>query len=282
MKQSEDSKFIPMTSVSGGKGREACPDVFYYTNQIVNLVMIGAPGSNSWVLIDAGMPASGADILELAEERFGAGAKPSAIVLTHGHFDHVGSIVDLLKAWKVPVYAHPLELPYLTGAQGYPEPDTSVEGGLLAKISFLYPHEAIDISEAVQPLPADGSVPGLPGWKWVHTPGHSPGHVSFFRESDRTLISGDAFITVRQDSLYKVLIQKEEINGPPRYLTTDWAAAWESVRRLEALRPQVVVPGHGTAMKGEELRTGLKKLVDEFDTLAIPEHGKFVENKDDV
>ncbi|AEI51816.1 MBL fold metallo-hydrolase [Runella slithyformis] len=282
MKQSEDSKFIPMTSVSGGKGREVCPDVFYYTNQIVNLIMVGTPGSDAWVLIDAGMPASGAEILAVVEERFGRGVQPSAILLTHGHFDHVGSIVDLLKTWKVPVWAHPLELPYLTGMEAYPEPDTSVEGGLLAKISFLYPHEPIDIREAVQPLPADGSVPGLPGWKWIHTPGHSPGHVSFFRESDRTLLSGDAFITVRQDSLYKVLIQKEEVNGPPRYLTTDWTAAWTSVRTLEALRPEVVVPGHGTAMKGEELRTGLQKLVNEFDTLAIPEYGKFVESKDDI
>jgi glyoxylase-like metal-dependent hydrolase (beta-lactamase superfamily II) len=88
--------------------------------------------------------------------------------------------------------------------------------------------------------------------------------VSFFRESDRTLIAGDAFVTVRTDSFYKVIIQKEEINGPPRYFTTDWDAAFESVKKLEALKPEIAITGHGPAMEGEELRSGLKELVDDF------------------
>jgi glyoxylase-like metal-dependent hydrolase (beta-lactamase superfamily II) len=282
MKQSRDHKSIPMTSVSAGKGREVKHDVYYYTNQIVNVIMIGDPQQGEWVLVDAGMPNSGEELLSAAEDRFGVNKAPSAILLTHGHFDHVGSIVDLIAHWKVPVYAHPLEMPYLTGEKSYPEPDTSVEGGMLAKLAFLYPHEPISIKEAIHTLPADGSVPGLPDWQWIHTPGHSPGQVAFFRKSDQTLISGDAFITVRQDSLYRVLIQKEEINGPPRYLTTDWPAAWESVKKLEALQPKSVVPGHGTAMKGKDLSNGLKKLVQEFDTLAIPEYGKFVKGHSDV
>jgi glyoxylase-like metal-dependent hydrolase (beta-lactamase superfamily II) len=149
---------------------------------------------------------------------------------------------------------------------------------MLAKISSIYPNEPINIEGSVSALPVDGSVPGLPGWEWIHTPGHSPGHVSFFRRSDRTLLSGDAFITVKQDSMYKVLTQQKEVAGPPVYLTTDWDAAWESVRRLEALNPSLVIPGHGTAMEGEELTAGLHKLVHEFDTLAIPDHGRFVHN----
>ena len=159
----------------------------------------------------------------------------------------------------------------------YPEPDATVEGGLLAKLAFIYPHKATNIKEALLPLPENGSVPALPGWRWIHTPGHSPGHVSFFRDSDKTLIAGDAFITVRQDSLYQVLLQKEEINGPPRYLTTDWTAAWESVKNLELLQPSLVIPGHGNAMKGEVLHDGLKRLVEDFDRLAIPDHGKYVD-----
>ena len=267
-----------MTSVSSGKGREVRSDVFYYTNQIVNFVMIGAPGSKDWVLVDAGMPKSGPEIRKVAEERFGVNNRPSAIILTHGHFDHVGGIVDLLLEWNVPVYIHEIEMPYVTGRKAYPEPDTSVEGGMLAKISSIYPNEPINIEESVNVLPADGSVPGLTGWDWIHTPGHSPGHVALFRRSDHTLISGDAFITVRQDSMYKVLTQQKEVNGPPRYLTTDWNAAWESVKKLEALNPAVVIPGHGSAMEGEELTTGLHRLVQEFDKLAIPNHGKFVHN----
>ena len=281
MEQSSDDKFIPMTSVSSRKGRELRPDVYYYTNQIVNIIMVGDPAQGDWILIDAGMPGSGSKILKEAAERFPANSRPKAILLTHGHFDHVGGIVKIIEEWKVPVYAHPLEFPFLTGLRAYPEPDTSVEGGLLAKISSIYPHQPIDIGAVLQPLPEDGSVPGLASWRWLHTPGHSPGHVSFFRETDRTLIAGDAFVTVRSDSMYKVLLQKKEVNGPPRYLTTDWISARESVEKLAALQPQFAVTGHGSAMEGDELKQGLEKLVREFDTMAVPDYGRFVSDKKD-
>ena len=45
--------------------------------------------------------------------------------------------------------------------------------------------------------PSDGSIPNMPGWQWIHTPGHSPGHISLFREKDRSLIAGDAFVAVK-------------------------------------------------------------------------------------
>ena len=111
MKQRDDNKIIPMTSISSGKGREVGEDIFYYTNQIVIIVFIGKPGRGKWVLIDAGMPKSGSEIIEAAEERYGKGSRPEAILLTHGHFDHVGGIVELINKWHVPVYAHPLEFP---------------------------------------------------------------------------------------------------------------------------------------------------------------------------
>lgn len=275
MHQSRDNKYIPMTSVSGGKGRQVAKDVYYYTTQIANLVFIGSPGTSDWIMVDAGMPKHARDIREEAADRFGE-VPPSAIVLTHGHFDHVGSIVDLIYEWNIPVYAHPLEFPFLTGQMSYPKPDTSVEGGLLAKLAFMYPIEPIDITPVLKPLPQDGSVPVLNGWKWIHTPGHSPGHVSLFRECDGMLIAGDAFVTVRQDALYEVLIQKEEVNGPPRYLTTDWQEAWNSVKALQALNPLTAITGHGTAMEGDDLHIGLRRLVNEFDTLAIPKYGKYV------
>lgn len=278
MEQSKDSKMIPMTSVDSGKVREVRSDVAYYTNQIVNLIMIGEPGGN-WVLVDAGMPKSDDEIFKVAEERYGINKAPSAIILTHGHFDHVGSIVPLLKKWNFPVYAHPMEFPFLTGEQAYPEPDTSVEGGILAKISSLYPVKPITIREALHALPMDGIVPGLSEWKWIHVPGHSPGQVALFREKDRLLISADAFVTVKQDSMYRVLVQKKEVCGPPVYLTTDWDAAYESAKRLAALNPETVIPGHGTAMQGEELREGLKNLIRNWNEVAVPEHGKWVKQE---
>lgn len=275
MEQSKDDKLIPMTSVDSGKLTEVAPDVAYYTNQIVNLVMIGHPGDD-WVLIDAGMPKSGKEIIKAAEDRFGTDNKPSAIILTHGHFDHVGSIVALLDKWNVPVYAHPLEYPYLTGQQAYPDPDTSVEGGLLAKISSYYPIEPVNIKEALKPLPPDGSVPFLPDWKWLHVPGHTPGQIALFRVKDPLLVAADAFVSVRQDSMYRVLVQKKEVCGPPVYLTTDWDAAYQSVRKLAEHNPNIVITGHGQFMQGEDLKAGLENLVINWKEVAVPEHGKWV------
>ncbi|MBE8722509.1 MBL fold metallo-hydrolase [Sphingobacterium sp. Ka21] len=265
-----------MTSFHSNTGKEVRDDLYYYTNQIVNIIMIGDPTTSNWVLVDTGMPKCGDEILSLAYDRFGVGHEPSAIILTHGHFDHVGNVVHLLEHWDVPVFAHTLELSYLTGSKDYPEPDSSVEGGLLAKISSMYPHESIDIGEKLLPLPPDGTIPFLHEWKWIPTPGHSPGQIALFRERDRSLISGDAFITVRQDSFYKVLIQETEVNGPPRYLTTDWKRAYDSIVRLRELDPQLVIPGHGQMLEGIKLTTGLDNLINNFDELAKPDHGRFI------
>lgn len=276
MNYGSDYKYIPTTSITSGTGIAVLPDLYNYTVQIVNIQLVGEPGSNDFVLIDAGMPNSAHKIIDVVENRFGTSNPPKAIILTHGHFDHVGAIIELVKYWDIPVYAHELEMPYLTGQKEYPEPDSTVEGGLIAKISPYFPNEPIDLGSHIDVLPPDGEVPYLSNFEWIHTPGHAPGHISLFRENDRALIAGDAFTTVKQDSLYKVMTQEQEINGPPRYLTTDWKAAKKSVGKLAALRPSVAVTGHGLPMSGELLSDSLQKLVIEFDEIAKPDYGKYL------
>lgn len=280
MHDTMNDQFLPMFSLASGIGIQVLPDLFSYTNQIVNLCCVGNPeGEEGWVLVDTGMPESANRIIEMVEEHFGENSKPKAIILTHGHFDHVGAAVDIVAKWGVQVYAHEAELPYVTGKLSYPEPDGSVEGGLVAKMSPLFPNEPINLGNHVEPLPSDGTIPHMNGWKWIHTPGHSPGHVSLFRENDRALIVGDAFVTVKQESLYKVMTQDLEFSGPPRYLTTDWDAAKASVEKLHALQPTVAVTGHGQPVSGQLLSEGLDRLVREFDQIAIPDYGRFVNRK---
>lgn len=277
MNDSMKGQFLPMFSLTGGTGIEVIPGIYCYTNQIVNVVCVDTDKElNEWVLIDAGMPESFEDILAMVEKRYGDGSKPEAIILTHGHFDHVGAVVDLVEKWNVKVYAHERELPFLTGQQSYPEPDGSVEGGLVAKMSPMFPVQPVDLGDHVEAIHQDGSVPYMDDWRWIHTPGHSPGHISLFRESDRTLIAGDAFVTVEQESLYKVITQTKEINGPPRYLTTDWIKAKASVQNLADLKPNVAITGHGHPMGGKELEDGLSKLADAFDDIAVPDYGRYV------
>ncbi|WP_261301993.1 MBL fold metallo-hydrolase [Paenibacillus andongensis] len=270
--------YIPLTTLSSGEGKEIAIDVYGYCIQIVNVCFIGNPTSRDkeWVLVDAGMPQSADEIIRVAEERFGAHRKPTAIILTHGHFDHVGGIESLLEYWDVPVYAHELEIPYLTGKSNYPKGDSTVDGGLVSELSPLFPNHGIDIGNHVHPLPANGIIPGLSGWQWIHTPGHTPGHISLFRAKDGSLIAGDAFVTVKQESLYKLFTQEQEISGPPKYFTTDWQAAGDSVRKLRDLHPSLAITGHGKPMSGEELSRELGRLAEDFEALAVPKEGRFV------
>ena len=123
------------------------------------------------------------------------GVAAQAIILTHGHFDHVGSVEALAEEWDCPVYAHPLEQAYLDGTASYPPADPWVGGGLVALLSPLFPRSPTNRAPRLRLLPEDGSVPGMPGWQWIYTPGHTPEHVSLWREQDRTLLAGDAVIT---------------------------------------------------------------------------------------
>lgn len=254
------------------------PGIWALRNVFVNLFFVRQDAHDGpWVLIDAGLPGAAGKIRREAEALFGAGARPEAILMTHGHFDHAGALESLAEHWDVPVYAHTLELPYLTGRSSYPPPDPTVGGGAMAWLSGLYPKHPYDVGSRARELPEDGSVPHLPGWRWVFTPGHTPGHVSFFREADRVLIAGDAFVTTQQESALAVLEQRQAVHGPPRYFTCDWESARRSVERLARLEPQVAATGHGIAMRGPTLMRELTELSQRFRELAVPARGRYVD-----
>lgn len=259
--------------------REIAPDLAYLRTIMVNVVLFGEPGAGDrhWVLVDTGVFGGESSIKSAAAARFASDARPAAIILTHGHFDHVGALEDLAEEWDVPVYAHLLEHPYLNGQAAYPDGDPSVGGGLMASLSGLLPTKPVDVSGRLKVLPGDGSVPFMPGWQWIHTPGHSPGHVSLWRVADRTLIAGDAFVTTKPESAYATAMQTAELHGPPRYFTIDWLKSKTSVEALAALKPDLVVTGHGRAMQGANMTDALELLARDFDQVAVPADGKYVD-----
>jgi len=267
----EDSDLAPTTETGSGISA-ILPDLAFRRMSIVNVIFYGDPATDAdWVLIDTGLPTSRQAIIEAAEHRFGVMRPPSAILLTHGHFDHVGSLEALARHWNVPVYAHWLEFPYLNGQASYPPADPLVGGGAMALLSPLYPRSPVNVEQRLQPLPQDRSVPFMPGWTWLHTPGHAPGHVSLWRAADRCLIAGDAIVTTGQESVYEVMTQRPEMHGPPRYLTPDWDEAQRSVVQLAELKPELIITGHGQPVRGANMRARLQQLADNLKEIAVPE-----------
>lgn len=258
--------------------RRVAANLYGLRTAMVNAFFYGDPADPSeWMLIDGGMPGFSGAVISAAERLFGKNNPPSGIILTHGHFDHIGAVGPILRRWPdVPIFAHPLELPFLNGEQDYLPPDPSVGQGVFSLLSPLFPRHSRNYGATLYPLPADGSVPGMPEWQWVHTPGHTPGHISLFRERDRTIIAGDAFTTVRQESFWAVLRQRVEFRPPPAYFTTDWAASCMSIERLADLSPFNAVTGHGRVLAGPVVAPELQRLVDDFGERGVPKNGRYV------
>lgn len=238
--------------------QEIARGVAVFPTLIANAFLVG--DAASWVLVDACTPGHAGGIRRAAERRFGPGARPRAIILTHGHFDHAGSAGPLADLWRVPIYAHARELPFLTGQAHYPPFDYS-EPGFFTRLARVFPTSTVDLGDRVRAF-APGPVPGLESWQMIDTPGHTPGHVSFFRQEDAVLLAGDAVTTMDLDSMIGTLTKRRQVCRPPVPATSDWRAARESVRLLSRLRPDVIAAGHGAPMRGAAAE--LQSLADSF------------------
>jgi glyoxylase-like metal-dependent hydrolase (beta-lactamase superfamily II) len=237
----------------------------------VYFVETGTPGE--WVLLDTGLPGSHREIQAAAAELFGPGAKPQAILLTHGHLDHMGSAKELAQQWGVPVVAHPLELPYLTGRALYPPADPTV-GGSLAFMSRFFPTQLPNLEGLVEALPLDDEhPPHLVQWRWLHVPGHAPGQIALFRLADRTLLGADAFATTNHESVPAVLLGLPEISVAGAPFNYDWAQCRRSVETLADLEPRAIGCGHGPIITGPEATAGLRRLADHYQ---LPTQGRYL------
>ena len=268
------------TGIKSGPCREIAPGVYFlevgggFSRSNVYFVRSGT----SWILIDAASEKYGQLIRRAAESVFGAGTRPTAILLTHDHPDHAGSARELAQMWKCPVYVHPDDLPLATigdmaTVKKYASP---LDHWIVLPILHLMPRrraEAIiaksNLKGIVQSLDPDGGVPGLPDWKCIPAPGHTPGHIAFFRSSDRVLITGDAVLTVDLNSICGILSwvfhwKKQRVSGPPLYSTWRKQTAKESVIVLAGLESHVLAPGHGFPVTGNGIAQNLHTLADRF------------------
>lgn len=177
--------------------------------------------------------------------------------------------------WQnVPVYAHPLELPYLNDGRRYPPGDPTVGGAMAQMSRFMDTARSTPTPAKVMPLPEEaGPFDLMPGWELRPTPGHTPGHVSFWNAATRTLIAGDAVVTLDQNSPFAVIAQSPTISPPPPYATYNWNHARQSARALAELEPYYLCTGHGLPMQGLSIADDLKAFVKDFPT---PSRGRYV------
>lgn len=233
---------------------------------------------SSWVLIDTASINCSRLIIKAAESLFGKNARPTSILITHDHPDHAGSVLELARIWKCPVYLHPGDMQLATHAsmetfQQYANP---LDRWVVLPIMRAMPRrrfEAMISNSSLKDIVAEfeptAAPPGLPDWKCIPTPGHTPGHVAFFRANDRVLITGDAVVTVQLNSIWGMLqwslyIKRQRVFGPPWYSTWNKPMAKESVVRLAELQPEVLASGHGMPMTGDRVIKQLKVLAKRY------------------
>jgi glyoxylase-like metal-dependent hydrolase (beta-lactamase superfamily II) len=249
---------------------EIGPDVFCLgpwgrTQTNVYLVRTGS----SWILIDAGWAQDAERIRSAVRSVLGAEAAPSAILLTHVHPDHAGSARHLVAEWGCPIFVHPAEIPIATGdfaaMTRYAGPmDRWLILPLMRAIGRRRREailEAGSLAGIAGPLGRDGSIPGIDDWHWVHTPGHTPGHVAYVRDRDRVVISGDALLTLRVNAVAGLLWGSQGLSAPPWYTTWDRDASRVSIRSIADLEPSVLAGGHGRPLAGPGTAAAVREFV---------------------
>ncbi|HFK1514722.1 TPA: MBL fold metallo-hydrolase [Bacillus cereus] len=178
------------------------------------------------VLIDTGFPGQFEDI-HVEMKRVGVSVdKLKVVILTHQDIDHIGSLPDLLESGvsDIKVYAHELDKRYIEGDLPLLK-DVHVENPPKGKVSDT----VIDGQE----LPYCGGILIL------HTPGHTPGHISLYLKQSKTLIAGD--------SMYSVNGKLGGIHAPT---TLNIMEAQQSLKKYLNLDIESVVCYHGGLSKG--------------------------------
>ena len=218
--------------------KQLAPDVWQLRGfrDAINVYMIGE------VLIDAATRLARRRVLGEIESR-----PLSLLALTHCHPDHQGVAKAVCEARGVPLACHADDVDAMEGRV----PVQRAGGGnpLNRLISWAWegpPHEVGRILN-------EGDE--VAGFRVVHAPGHSPGEVIYFRDSDRVAICGDVINNV------DFLTGRVRVGEPPGIFTLDPAQNRDSIRKLAALEPSLICPGHGPPFRDlAELQALVAKL----------------------
>lgn len=229
--------------------REVADGVFFSTGCGSNWILLRE--DDELTLVDAGYPGDAPQVADDVRRLVGSPSKIRAVLVTHAHVDHIGTLPGLLRHWDVPVLAHADEIPALHGEVH----DQAGARDVLANLSA--PHMARWILTVLRaggmshvavpsasPLPLGGplDLPGRP--EPVPAPGHSLGHAAFLLRDAEILLTGDALITGHRLSV---------VDGPqmlPEFFASDPQAALDGLDALADLPADLILPGHGDPWQG--------------------------------
>jgi glyoxylase-like metal-dependent hydrolase (beta-lactamase superfamily II) len=182
------------------------------------------------VLVDAGGRRSARTILRQL-----GGHRIAAHALTHAHPDHQGSSAELCEK---------LEVPYWVGER---DVDAAEDPSLIRRrqpdhpVARFYDRIFTGPGRRVDRVLGEGDE--VAGFRVIDSPGHSAGHIAFWRESDRVLVIGDVLTNM---NVWTVI---PGLHEPRPYLTPDPVENRRSIRKLAALEPKLVLFGHGPPLR---------------------------------
>ena len=203
------------------------------TDDVWQIPLVPRNGVNAYlvgdILVDAGYILSGKAVVKAV-----AGHDVRVHALTHVHNDHAGGSRHVHEALGVPVWIGAGDAPYLRSGKAPVPPGNRIASlfGPVAGSPKVEPEREL----------REGDELGH-GFVVLDTPGHSPGHVSFWREADRTLVCGDVFFHMN------ILTTAVGLHQPPNLFTYDVPQNRDSERRLAELDPAVVCFGHGPPLR---------------------------------
>jgi hydroxyacylglutathione hydrolase len=207
--------------------------VKYLAPGVWRLKEVPAPTINVYlaedVLVDAGRRWDRGRIFSELQ-----GVEISMVALTHVHPDHQGVAKDVCEARGVPLACHADDVAAMEGSG--PIQEAAAENPINKLIRTLWQGPPHKVDRVL------GEGDEVAGFRVVHAPGHARGEVIFFRDSDRVAICGDV---IRNMSYATGL---PGVKQPPDAFTYDPVENRRSIRKLAALEPSLILPGHGPAV----------------------------------
>jgi glyoxylase-like metal-dependent hydrolase (beta-lactamase superfamily II) len=182
------------------------------------------------VLIDAATKLAGRRILHQIE-----GRPLSLVALTHVHPDHQGAAKEVCEARHVPLACHADDVDAMEGRR--PLQSGKPDNPLNRLIQRVWEGPPRKVDRVLR----EGDE--VAGFGVIHAPGHAPGEVIYFRESDRVAIAGDVINTIN------VFTGLPSVREPPKAFTLDPVQNRRSIRKLLDLRPSLVCVGHGAPLR---------------------------------